>query len=156
MRGRRPPRTPTPPNPGRHRQTIATTIHNSAIGFSKPWCYAPDDSSLLVVYWSGVGEVSPDAQANPPTKSRLMHGASIRAMGRLMDRIMPVINLREKSAKADMIKKLKRVSPLCRWTSGRWEDMGNIKWNDILHVPRHINILSNVLIRAHVQSKGKQ
>ncbi|MCA9125655.1 MAG: DGQHR domain-containing protein [Planctomycetales bacterium] len=110
-------------------------------------------TSLLVVYWSAVREVFPEAWGKPPTKSRLMHGAGIRAMGRLMDRIMPVINLREKSAKADIIRELKLVAPICRWTSGRWEEMDNIKWNDISHSPRHTNILSNVLIRAYVQSK---
>ena len=113
-------------------------------------------TSLLVVYWTAVREVFPDAWGKPPTKSRLMHGAGIRAMGRLMDRIMPVINLREKSAKADIIKELKLVAPICRWTKGNWDDMDGMKWNDVNNVPRHINILSNVLIRGYLQAKGNR
>jgi len=113
-------------------------------------------TSLLVLYWSAVREVFPDAWGKPPTKSRLMHGAGIRSMGRLMDRIMPVINLREKSAKADIIRELKLVAPICRWTKGNWDDMDGMKWNDVNNVPRHINILSNVLIRGYLQAKGNR
>ena len=73
-----------------------------------------------------------------------------------MDRIMPVINLRKKNAKADIIKELKLVVPICRWTKGNWEDMDGMKWNDVNNVPRHINILSNVLIRGYLQAKGNR
>ena len=85
-----------------------------------------------------------------------MHGAGIRSMGRLMDRIMPIIDLTKKTAKAKVVRELKTVAPICRWTKGNWEDMDGIKWNDINNVPRHINILSNVLIRGYLQAKGKQ
>lgn len=113
-------------------------------------------TSLLVIYWTAVRDVFPDAWGKPPTKSRLMHGAGIRAMGRLMDRIMPVINLRKKNAKADIIKEIKLVAPICRWAKGTWDDMDGMKWNDVNNVPRHINILSNVLIRGYLQAKGNR
>jgi hypothetical protein len=32
--------------------------------------------------------------------------------------------------------------------------MDGMKWNDVNNVPRHINILSNVLIRGYLQAKG--
>ncbi|HQU44256.1 MAG TPA: DGQHR domain-containing protein DpdB, partial [Pirellulales bacterium] len=51
-------------------------------------------SALLVVYWTAVRNVFPEAWAKPPEQSRLMHGAGIRAMGRLMDKIMPGIRQR--------------------------------------------------------------
>lgn len=108
---------------------------------------------LLCCYWSGVKTIFPNAWGKPPAKSRLMHGVGIRAMGRLMDRIMPNVNLREGNCKAAVINQLKRIAPICRWTSGRWEEMDNMKWNDISTTPRHLNILSNVLIRAYMQSK---
>jgi len=111
-------------------------------------------TQLLVAYWSAVKKVFPDAWGRPPVKSRLMHGAGIRAMGRLMDRIMPVIDLRKRSAQADVARELKLVSPICRWTKGHWEDMDGIRWNNINNVPRHINILSNVLIRGYLKAKG--
>lgn len=111
-------------------------------------------TSLLVVYWSAVKEVFSDAWGKPPTKSRLMHGAGIRAMGRLMDRIMQSVDPRKSSSKDEVIREIRYVAPICRWTSGRWEDMDDLKWNDLNNVPRHINILSNVLIRAYLQAKG--
>lgn len=111
-------------------------------------------TTLLVTYWTAVREVFPEAWGKPPAKSRLMHGAGMRAMGRLMDRIMPMIDLRKGNSKADVIRELKRVAPFCRWTKGNWEDMDGIRWNEIQNVPRHINILSNVLIRGYLQAKG--
>jgi DGQHR domain-containing protein len=111
-------------------------------------------TTLLVVYWSAVREVFSDAWGKPPTKSRLMHGAGLRAMGRLMDLVMQNVDPRKPSAKADVINQLRLVAPICRWTGGRWEDMDDMKWSDLNNVPRHINVLSNVLIRNYMQAKG--
>jgi len=111
-------------------------------------------TTLLVVFWSAVREVFPEAWGKPATKSRLMHGAGIRSMGRLMDRIMPVVDPRKPTAQAEVVRELKLVAPICRWTAGRWDDMDGMKWNDLNNVPRHINILSNVLIRGYLQAKG--
>lgn len=111
-------------------------------------------TTLLVVYWTAVREVFPEAWGKPPTKSRLMHGAGIRSMGRLMDRIMPIVDPRKSTAQAEVMGELKLVAPICRWTTGRWDDMDGMKWNDLNNVPRHINILSNVLIRGYLQAKG--
>ena len=111
-------------------------------------------TSLLVTYWTAVSKVFPDAWGKPPAKSRLMHGAGIRSMGRLMDRIMPVININKANAVSQVSRELKLIVPTCRWTKGRWEDIDGMRWNEIQNVPRHINILSNVLIRAYLQAKG--
>lgn len=110
-------------------------------------------TSLLVTYWTAVSKVFSDAWGKPATKSRLMHGAGIRAMGRLMDRIMPVVNLRRADAVGKVSRELKLIEPVCRWTKGRWEDMDGMRWNEIQNVPRHIHVLSNVLIRAYLQAK---
>ncbi len=108
---------------------------------------------ILAAYWSAVTRVFPDAWGKPPDKSRLMHGAGIRSMVRLMDRMMADISIGEKndSAKADA--ELSKIAETCRRTRGRWEQMDNIKWNDNTHTPRHVNLLSNVLVRAYVKSK---
>jgi hypothetical protein len=111
---------------------------------------------LLIVYWSAVKDVFPEAWGKPPTMSRLMHGAGIRAMGRLMDRIMPYIDLKKSTAKDDVVRELNYIAHMCRWTTGSWEDMDDLKWNEINNVPRHINILSSVLVRAYLQAKGKR
>lgn len=109
---------------------------------------------VLVTYWAGVARVFRDAWAKPPTKSRLMHGAGIRSMGRLMDRIMPGINSRHKSAVAKTVREIRRIAPVCHWTKGRWEELGGMRWNEIQNVPRHIRVLSSVLIRAYLEAKG--
>ena len=46
----------------------------------------------LLMYWTAVRDTFPEAWGKPPTQSRLMHGAGIRAMGRLMDRLMAAID----------------------------------------------------------------
>ncbi len=111
-------------------------------------------TKLLMVYWSAVREVFPDAWGKPATKSRLMHGAGIRSMGKLMDRIMQIIDPKKPSAQTEAVRELMLVAPICRWTSGRWDDMDGMKWNDLNNVPRHISVLSNVLIRGYLQAKG--
>ena len=111
-------------------------------------------TSILVTFWTAVSKAFPDAWGKPPSKSRLMHGAGIRSMGRLMDRIMPIINLRKPTAESDVIRELNLIAPICRWTKGRWEDMDGMRWDEIQNVPRHIHVLTNVLIRAYLQAKG--
>jgi DGQHR domain-containing protein len=110
--------------------------------------------SVLVAYWTAVKRVFPDAWGKPPEESRLMHGAGIRAMGRLMDRIMPAISMRNHKAVESVERELRRIAPTCRWTSGSWEEMNDLPWNDVENVPRHIRLLSSVLVRAYVQAKG--
>jgi DGQHR domain-containing protein len=109
---------------------------------------------VLVAYWTAVKRVFPAAWGKPASQSRLMHGAGIRAMGRLMDRVMAGVNGRDPRAVEIVERELRRVAPVCRWTEGHWEDLNDLAWNDVQNVPRHIRILSNLLIRTYVQSKG--
>lgn len=110
--------------------------------------------AVLVAYWTAVKRVFPDAWGKPPSQSRLMHGAGIRAMGRLMDRVMAGVNGRDPRAVEVVERELRRVAPVCRWTAGHWEDLNDLAWNDIQNTPRHIRVLSNLLIRRYVQAKG--
>ncbi len=109
----------------------------------------------LVVYWTAVKETFPDAWAKPPSQSRLMHGAGIRSMGRLMDRIMATVDPRQERASELVRDDLALVAPDCRWTSGTWEELG-IRWNAIENVPRHMNELSSFLIRTYVHQKASK
>ena len=111
--------------------------------------------NILVLYWTAVREVFPDAWGRTPDKSRLMHGAGIRAMGRLMDRIIPSVDLSDPQALQKIEQELSLIRPICRWTKGNWEAIGGLKWNEVQNVPRHINILSNVLIRAYLKAKER-
>ena len=75
-------------------------------------------------------------------------------MGRLMDKIMPSINLHKANAGTQVATEIQRIAPICRWTKGRWEDLDGLRWNEIQVVPRHINVLSNLLIRAYLHARG--
>jgi DGQHR domain-containing protein len=110
--------------------------------------------NVLVIFWTAVKHVFPDDWGKPPTRNRLMHGAGIRSMGRLMDRVMSGLNPRDAKAISLVEKELQRIVPICHWSEGSWQDLNDIAWNDIQNVPRHIRMLSNLLIRSYVQSKG--
>ncbi len=108
---------------------------------------------VLVAYWQAVKETFPEAWGKPPTRSRLMHGAGIRSMGRLMDRIMGWHRPAEGDPTAYAMRELARVAPSCRWTSGRWDEIG-LAWNEIENVSRHISMLTDILIRTYVHQRG--
>jgi DGQHR domain-containing protein len=105
--------------------------------------------AALLLYWTAVRDTFPDAWGKPPTRSRLMHGAGIRAMGRLMDRILATVNPRHPNAADQVRTDLARIAPYCRWTRGTWDGLG-LRWNEIQNVPKHINELSNFLVRTHL------
>ena len=96
----------------------------------------------------------PDAWGNPPTESRLMHGAGIRAMGRLMDRIMATVEPRdERGATSAVRDDLALVAPHCRWTPGPGTASACAGTGP--EHPRHINELSNYLIRVLPAGEGR-
>ena len=112
--------------------------------------------TALLLYWTAVRDTFPDAWGKPPAQSRLMHGAGIRAMGRLMDRLMAAHGperhaMPQRRSDAD----LALLAPHCRWTSGRWEEL-DLRWNQIQNVPRHTHELSSFLIRTHLQARAAQ
>lgn len=108
---------------------------------------------VLIIYWTAVSEVFSDAWGLPPTQSRLMHGAGIRSMSRLMDRIMANVDIRAADALATARKELELVSPLCRWTSGTWDE-SQLAWDAVQNVPKHISVLSNYLVRSYVTARN--
>jgi hypothetical protein len=82
-----------------------------------------------------------------------MHGVGIRSMGKLMDRVMSQVDHRDPKAKSKVISELKKISPLCKWTSGQWEELDDIQWNAFQNVPKHISLLSNFLIRSYLNQR---
>jgi len=103
---------------------------------------------VLLLFWTAVKETFPQAWGLPPARSRLMHGAGISAMGRLMDKVMSNIPIHTPRAPRLVRAELARMRPVCHWTSGQWEDLG-MAWNQLQNTPQHIRLLSNVLIRAY-------
>lgn len=110
---------------------------------------------LLFIYWSAVRDVFPQAWGRPPAKSKLMGGVGIRAMGRLMDRVMAQIDPADPSADEQARHELTRIADYCHWTSGTWTELG-LAWNDVQNVPKHISALSNVLARAYLSARKDQ
>jgi DGQHR domain-containing protein len=108
---------------------------------------------VLTVYWAAVRDTFPDAWGRPPTESRLMHGAGIVAMGRLMDKIMSTVNPNLEEAPARVRGELALVADVCRWTSGSWTELGGLPWNDVQNLPKHTRALSSLLIRRYVSAK---
>jgi hypothetical protein len=72
-----------------------------------------------------------------------------------MDRIMSGINIKSPQALTLVKQELNLIAPICRWTNGEWEELNNMRWDEIQNVPRHIRLLSNLVIRSYVQSKSK-
>jgi hypothetical protein len=108
---------------------------------------------ILVAYWSAVRATFPEAWGKPPSQSRLMHGTGIRAMGRLMDRVVSGFHSRDPNLCLHLEQELKKVAPICRWSSGRWGEL-ELDWREIQNVPRHLRLLSNLLIRAYLEAGG--
>jgi DGQHR domain-containing protein len=108
---------------------------------------------LLLLYWNGVRDTFPSAWGEPSTASRLMHGTGIRAMGRLMDRIMGNADVTDEHAAKHALEDLAIIAPDCHWTEGRWDELG-LEWDEVQNVPRHLNEISNYLIRMYVQGRA--
>jgi DGQHR domain-containing protein len=111
--------------------------------------------ATLMTFWTAVKRSFPEAWGKPPSKSRLMHGTGIRAMGRLMDRLMGSIDLRGNTAVSEVQHELRSLVPVCNWTEGRWRGLDDMAWNEIQNVPRHIRLLSNLLVRTYVHNRGR-
>jgi DGQHR domain-containing protein len=108
---------------------------------------------VLLVYWTAVRDTFPEAWGLPATESRLMHGAGIASMGRLMDKVMATVNPHTEDAPAIVRGEIALVADVCRWTSGSWEELGGMPWNDVQNLPKHTRALSSLLIRRYVSTK---
>lgn len=109
--------------------------------------------ALLFAFWQGVKETFPEAWGLRPERSRLMHGAGIRSVGRLMDRVMASVNYNHRNAVSVVRRELRYVQPHCHWTSGAWDELGDLKWNDVQNISSQIRVLSNFLIRTYLSSR---
>ncbi|MGY2129390.1 DGQHR domain-containing protein DpdB [Blastococcus sp. SYSU DS0617] len=109
---------------------------------------------LLLCYWRAVRSVFPDAWGLPPTESRLMHGAGLRAMARLMDRVMLTVDPDQKDAEDRVRRELAKIAPFCRWTEGEWDELG-VAWDALQNVQKDIRMLSNYLVRLYIQQSQR-
>ncbi|MEI7909622.1 MAG: DGQHR domain-containing protein DpdB [Verrucomicrobiota bacterium] len=109
---------------------------------------------LLVSYWMAVKETFPEAWALSPTRSRLMHGVGIRSMGKLMDRMISSGNGLHSNAVKEFKRELAFVAPYCRWTTGNWEELGGIRFDDLQNVPKHLSVLTNYIVRKYLEKSS--
>lgn len=107
----------------------------------------------VTIYWTCVRDTFPDAWGLPAERSRLMHGAGIRAMGRLMDRIMSPLDPHDPDTPKRVMDDLALVAPQCRWRDGTWDELHR-PWNGIENTSRDISELSNYLIRVYTHAKA--
>lgn len=110
---------------------------------------------ILITYWSAVRDVFPEAWGKPARRSKLMGGVGIRAMGRLMDRVMAQIDANDPQAPALARREVARIKDACHWTSGTWPEIG-LPWNELQNVSRHISALSNFLARTYLAARKEQ
>jgi DGQHR domain-containing protein len=109
---------------------------------------------VLLVYWTAVQKVFPDAWGLPPTRSRLMHSVGLRAMGRLMNRVMASVDPHSTSAGRHVRRELEKIAPICHWTRGSWDGLGGLRWNELQNIPAHVRMLSNLLVRQYVEGQS--
>jgi DGQHR domain-containing protein len=106
--------------------------------------------NALNTYWAAVKSVFPEAWGKPPKKSRLMHPVGIRTMGRLMNRVLPAVDLAADDRIQQAARELQKIGPLCRWTNGVWESLDGLGWDRLENTTRHEDLVSNFLIRAYL------
>jgi hypothetical protein len=82
-----------------------------------------------------------------------MHCAGIKAMGKLMNRVMASVNINNPESYSLVKNEINRIKPICRWNSGVWEGLGNMGWNDIKGIPDHIQKISDLIVWSYVNSR---
>ncbi len=107
----------------------------------------------VTIFWTCVRDTFPDAWGLPAEQSRLMHGAGIHAMGRLMDAIMSPLDLEDETTPRKVMGELALVVPHCRWTDGTWDGL-RIAWDAVQNTNRHKDDLSRYLIRIYRQARA--
>src|SRR2546430_1509564 len=111
---------------------------------------------ILLAFWNAVQEEFPEAWGLAPTQSRLMHGAGIRAMGRVMDYLMKGIDVDKPGAPLTVRKELACLRSACRWTTGTWDILNGMRWNEVQNVPSHVRALGDALVRAYLAARSER
>ena len=76
----------------------------------------------------------------------------MRSLGNLMDAIMGQVNPHKDDGYKHARKELARIAPICRWTDGVWEGLGDLHWKSLENTPRSIRLLTNHLMREYHRS----
>jgi DGQHR domain-containing protein len=111
------------------------------------------DAQLTIIktFWRAVSEVFNADWGLPPKRSRLLHGVGVISLGFLMDTIGERANDRMPTHTQFRFG-LTHIAPRCHWSDGTWDFGGSVqlKWNEVQNVPRHIQMVSNLLLQILV------
>jgi DGQHR domain-containing protein len=108
---------------------------------------------VLYSFWSAAKQVFEAEWGLPPKRCRLLHGAGVVCLGFVMDAIADRYRAKGLPTKAQFVRDLTALAPVCRWSEGHW-DFGpgqQRKWNEIQNTSKDIQLLSNYLL---LQYKG--
>lgn len=76
-------------------------------------------------------------------------------VGALQDRVMGSLDVDDPKLPDRVRKELAPLKARCHWTSGTWDDLGGIKWNELQNVPAHVRLLSNHVLRLALLPGGQ-
>lgn len=108
---------------------------------------------MLIAFWNAVRSTFSDAWGLHPAESRLMHSAGLRAMGKLMDRVMaPGAAIDDARLEQRLRRELAPLRPVCAWTSGSWVgvDLDGLRWDKLQNVSAHVRMLTDHLQRVYM------
>ncbi|MGP0100212.1 MAG: DGQHR domain-containing protein DpdB [Solirubrobacteraceae bacterium] len=115
--------------------------------------YSPDPTAadaatmahILETYFKAAAQVWPYAWNENPWTSRLVHGAGITAMGRLMDVLIPEVNIASPRVVGAVERRLRKIEPRCAWTSGRWPRPLSCPWDALQNTSQDKRRLADFL-----------
>lgn len=112
-----------------------------------------DDAALdcLFRFWGAVRAVFPEAWAQPPRRSRLMHGVGIVAMGFVMDAICDRRGGETLPTEDVFERDIRPLRDVCAWTDGWWEFglRDRRRWNELQNTPKDIGLLTDYLLAEY-------
>ncbi|HEV3070067.1 MAG TPA: DGQHR domain-containing protein DpdB [Solirubrobacteraceae bacterium] len=123
--------------------------------------YSPDPTAadvtamaqILEVYFVAVARVWPYAWNESPWTSRLVHGVGITALGRLMDVLIPEVNVTSPRAVGAVERRLRKIESRCAWTSGRWPHPLSCPWDALQNTSQDKRRLADFLIAQYEQRR---
>jgi DGQHR domain-containing protein len=149
-------RTPTTPSGVIQDNSVLKMLENSLSDgvlyrFRDPATNESDVEAMLGVlnaFWGAAKAVFPNAWGQPPSRSRLTHGAGIVSMGFLMDAIAERHRDSGMPAERAFRDDLEPLKEVCRWTDGYWDFGPGVKrkWNEVQNTPKDIQMLANYLM----------
>ena len=107
---------------------------------------------VLLAFWNAVAAAFPQAWQAGPAESRLLSPPALSALGRCMDASMGAVAPTDPALEAHARRVVEAVRPLCRWTSGRWDVLGGLSWDDLGADRRHGEALGLAFIDAYRRS----